>query len=105
MVKARVAHTCTECHNTIDVGTLYEKVWGVWEGDMHTFSTCSQCFDIREFIRDNVPCVCYRYGDIWEDILENAREYSSEVPGMWVKVARVYVQLFPRTKNISHVAN
>lgn len=46
--KSRVEHTCCECGDVIPVGMPYQRSWGVWDGDQHTFNTCIPCSRIRD---------------------------------------------------------
>jgi hypothetical protein len=38
--RARKAHTCGECDETIPPGAQYEVASGVWDGQASTFKTC-----------------------------------------------------------------
>lgn len=48
VVRARKAHVCIECDETIQPGEPYEVVRGVWEGEWSRFKTCLVCVRIRE---------------------------------------------------------
>lgn len=80
--KARKQHKCYECGSVIDAGEKYENVFGVWDGDGSTFKTCSRCLDLRNFVEDNVPCVCWQHGNIRDDCIETAREYGEQGDGL-----------------------
>ena len=62
---ARKEHRCCECKEVIPIGIEYERVWGIWCGDMETFKTCNICASIR----GDLGC-CAPYGDLRESIWE-----------------------------------
>lgn len=61
--RARKRYSCEECGSPILPGDHYEKVFGVWDGSAATFRTCERCFDLRTWVRNNVPCLCWMHGD------------------------------------------
>lgn len=46
--KARKEHKCCECRGYIQPGETYQKIWGIWDGDVGNFKTCQDCQAIRE---------------------------------------------------------
>lgn len=61
--KARKAHTCFECHRTIQPGEHYEVVSGKWDGSISTYHTCAECVDIGTAM----SCDGSRlHGGLWE---------------------------------------
>ena len=44
---ARTAHTCCECLDIIQPGTVYEHVRGLWCRTWRTFKTCASCTELR----------------------------------------------------------
>ncbi len=80
--KAKKQHKCYECHRAINQGEVYEKVWGIWEGDAVTVKTCQRCLDLRDYITAHVPCFCIGHGNVNDDAIETAREYAHESPGL-----------------------
>jgi len=65
---SRKTRRCEECGGAIQPGDLYERVWGVWEGESMTFVTCTICREIRGAL-----FCSWTYGMIWEDLLEDWR--------------------------------
>lgn len=61
--RARKKHRCCECREIIPAGVEYERVWGIWWGNMDTFKTCMICVEIR---RDYGGCAAY--GHLREEI-------------------------------------
>ena len=62
---ARKEHRCTECGETIRVGSRYENTAGVWAGQFSVWKTCASCKDIR----DNLTCDgTWIYGELWETV-------------------------------------
>lgn len=49
--KARKDHKCCECNQPITKGEHYRRVFGKWEGEIDTFSTCQRCLDLTDRIR------------------------------------------------------
>ena len=78
--KARVSHKCEECGGKILVGEKYEHVFGVWEGSASTFKTCERCVDIRQWTKNNVPCLCWAHGNTMEDCQEAVNEAHWRAP-------------------------
>jgi hypothetical protein len=68
--RARKPHRCHECGGAIVVGEQYEHVRGKWEGYIDTFDTCERCVDIRTWLKNNVPCLCWTHGNADEDCKE-----------------------------------
>jgi hypothetical protein len=65
--RARVEHTCCECHETIMPGMVYEKTTGIWDRRAETYKTCLSCVEIR----DHFTCEGWFYGHVWSDLEEN----------------------------------
>lgn len=82
---ARKRHYCEECSGFIEPGEQYEYVAGKWD-DFGTFKTCIRCHDLRQWVKNNVPCLCWAHGNIWEDCyyaVEDAHQRArGEVPGL-----------------------
>jgi hypothetical protein len=72
--KARKQHKCFECRGVILPSETYEYVFGVWGGDMSDFKTCSHCVDLRTWVKNNLPCVCWSHGNLHADLSENVQE-------------------------------
>lgn len=82
ITKARNAHKCTECGQPIDLGTEYEYVTGRWDGDDHTYKTCSDCLSLRRqfFSRG------YYYEMLWENFWEYVDGIGAEIPESCIAV-------------------
>ena len=48
VVKARKAHRCVECKETIQPGHLYERAFAIGDGRCETTKTCARCANIRD---------------------------------------------------------
>jgi hypothetical protein len=83
---ARKAHACYECRGVIAAGEKYEYVSGMWDGRFDVFKTCIRCVHLRTWVKNNVPCLCWAHGNLWEDLfntVEDAqRRAGSEAPGL-----------------------
>jgi len=98
---ARKAHRCTECRRLIEPGHQYEKTFGIWDGDVGLHKTCARCVAMREWVRAHVPCLCVSHGNMKEEVVEAARSYAHEAPGLLFGMWRRY--LTPRTRlEVSH---
>lgn len=83
-VKARKAHRCYECRGPIEAGEEYEYTFGKWEGDIGTFKTCMLCAELRQWARISVPCFCWYYGDLHENVRDLVSEVRPDVPAGFV---------------------
>jgi hypothetical protein len=61
--KARKPHKCAECSGAILPGEKYEYVFGKWDGYTDTHHTCERCYDMRQWVKNNVPCHCVVHGN------------------------------------------
>lgn len=93
---ARKTHRCYECNGEIRPGERYERVAGKWDGRFDTFLTCERCFDIRQWVTNNVPCVCWAHGNIREDAEYAVEEAHYRAPeetvGLRFGLLRRFVQ-------------
>jgi hypothetical protein len=94
--KARKPHKCDECAGIILPGDQYEHVRGKWEDCISTFETCGHCVDIRTWVKNNVPCLCWAHGNTIEDCKEAIEEAiyrtSEETRGLRFGFLRRLVQ-------------
>jgi hypothetical protein len=74
--KARKQHKCFECRGFIEPGEQFEYVAGCWDGNFDYFKTCCRCVDLRTWVKNNIPCVCWAHGNLHDDLLENVRAAS-----------------------------
>lgn len=93
---ARKVHRCYECSGEIRPGERYERVSGKWDGEIGVYLTCERCFDIRQWVTNNVPCTCWAHGNLRGDA-ENAVEEAQwrapqETVGLRFGLLRRFVQ-------------
>jgi hypothetical protein len=81
---ARKVHQCYECGCSIDPGTKYEETFGKWEGDISHFKTCHLCLEIRDWARISVPCFCWGFGEMLENIQTLVDEARPDMPAGWM---------------------
>lgn len=95
-VKAKLAHRCDECRSVIQIGDKYEYVVGKWDGQFDSFTTCSHCVHIREWVVANIPCACWAHGNMMDDLrasIEDAYDRArDEVGGVWFGFLRRVVK-------------
>ena len=89
--KVRKEKTCYECGRTIEKGELYERTYGAWD-EVCVFNLCVQCFSLRDYVIDRVPCFCVGYGNLLDEAMETVREYAAESPGLFFGAARLYIK-------------
>jgi hypothetical protein len=75
--KARKEHKCSECGRTIAIGEIYRHIWGVWNGDSHTFWWCSHCIAGQQAAAALTDCDCYCFGGLWDQFWEDCRDHKS----------------------------
>ncbi len=71
---ARKPHKCEECAGLILPKEQYEYVSGMYDGHIFIAKTCSRCVDLRTWVKNNLPCVCWAHGNLHDDLSENVRE-------------------------------
>ena len=80
--KAKKIHRCYECGSEIQKGESYQADSGKWEGDVMTYKTCHRCMALRDFVQAHIPCFCWGFGNMREDVLNAALEHADEAPGL-----------------------
>lgn len=78
--KARKQHSCKECTGAIVPGEKYEHIWAKWDGYVDSFKTCERCVDIRTWVKNNVPCLCWTHGNMIEDCKDAVNEAAWRAP-------------------------
>lgn len=92
MRRARKPHRCDECRRTIEPGELYQRTWGVWDGEPDSFKACGICIQFRDYVLAHVPCFCWAYGNVIVDGLETLAWNAQHCPGLFFGGARLVVQ-------------
>lgn len=71
--KARKAHDCCECGDTIEIGSPYQITSGIWDEFVGSFKTCLLCVGARADYEDTLtiwdcrPCLT----GLWDDAQSN----------------------------------
>lgn len=78
--KAVKLHECSECGAPILPGEEYEYVRGKWDGVFDVLKTCEACHDIRQWTKNNVPCLCWAHGSMMDDCREAVEEAAWRAP-------------------------
>ena len=96
-VKARKLHKCAECGRNIEPGETYERAFGKMDdGYTYTPATCCYCLDIRQFVKNSVPCFCWAHGSMEDDAVEAVQaaydRARDEVKGLAFAVGRLIVK-------------
>jgi hypothetical protein len=104
-VKARKPHRCYECRGSIKPGESYERTAGKWDGDFCSFKTCALCRELRRWAVISVPCFCWTYGELHENVRDMVSEVRSDAPSGFIfewgrRMIRIernkYAQHWPR---------
>jgi len=94
--KARKQHKCAECSGYVAVGEPYEYTAGLWDGHFDIFHICERCYNIRTWVKNNVPCFCYAFGNLNDDCIEAVdwayKRASKEVVGLRFGLLRRFTQ-------------
>lgn len=77
--KARKPHKCGECRAVIEPGETYEHVRGKWE-EICVFKTCALCLELRRWAVISVPCFCFAYESLHENVRDMVTEVRHDVP-------------------------
>lgn len=92
---ARKDHKCGECFRLIKPGESYEYMAGMWDGIFSTHRTCSHCLDIRQFVKNSVPCFCWAYGSLHDDARDTIEDAywraGEEVKGLFMAYGRLVI--------------
>lgn len=96
-VKARKLYRCEECSGPIVPGEAHEYAFGVYDGDAFTFRTCERCTDLRQFVKNSVPCFCWAHGNTLQDALEAIEaaydRARKEVRGLFMGYGRLRIAI------------
>jgi hypothetical protein len=79
---ARKVHRCIECGANIQPKEQYEYVSAIGEEGPYAFKTCARCIALRDYVEAHVPCMCWSHHAMHNDVIETAREYAHEAPGL-----------------------
>lgn len=90
---ARKLHLCEECRAQIMPGDSYEYVCGKWDGYCWTFHTCSLCVELRQWAIISVPCFCWAYGNLHDDVHDMVEATAPDVPGFYMEYGRRMVAI------------
>src|SRR3990167_254561 len=79
-VTARKQFKCYECRSEIKPGDRYERAVGKWDDDLSTYRTCDLCAELRQWARISVPCFCWYYGYLHDNVEDMVHEVRRDVP-------------------------
>jgi hypothetical protein len=92
-VKGRKEHKCDECRGPIAVGEQHEYVSGKWDGDLQWFRTCPLCLELRQWALISVPCFCFGYSNLHQDVIDMVQEVAPGVPGFVFEWGRRMIKI------------
>ena len=93
--KARKAHRCCECKETIVKDEQYHRFSGKWDNEVRSYKSCGRCYEVRAWALGNdSDCAIYCYlSGLYEYLIEAGNEtfdFSScpaELPEIMYKYA------------------
>lgn len=91
--KARKKHRCAECHGNVAVGEPYSRRRFGFEGSVYNEAICVRCDDLIKWATISVPCFCYGFGNLFEDLHSMVEQVSGDVPGFVFEWGRKIVKL------------
>jgi hypothetical protein len=80
VARARKAYRCEECRAEIVPGEHYERAFGISYGMTFEAFTCARCCDLRQWVKNNVPCTCWAHGNLHEDLRNSVEAAASRAP-------------------------
>jgi hypothetical protein len=84
--RARKAHRCDECWETIAPGDTYERTAGKWEGSMFVNTICLTCAAWGDAFAKEQRRVCgctgWVLGQLWDAIEEHEEEHGWGGPSL-----------------------
>jgi hypothetical protein len=86
--KSRKEWKCDECGGSSKSGERYERVTASWEAPyIDTFTTCARCVDLRTWVENNIPCLCWSHGNSDQAMAEAIEDATFRAPdetrGLW----------------------
>lgn len=91
--RARKPHKCDECSAPMPLGSPYEYTSGLWDGMVMDFHICPLCVELRQWATISVPCFCWTYGDLHENVRDMVREVAPTLPGFFMEFGRRMVKI------------
>ena len=79
---ARKQHRCYECGGKIEPGTKHLNIGGLCEGEWWHGRICPPCWDTFKWVQAHIPCVCFHWGNMTEELTEICREACHQAPGL-----------------------
>lgn len=91
---ARKPHVCCECFAPIFAGEPYEYTAGKWEGYLSFHHICLRCVELRQWATISVPCFCWAYGNLHDDVKEMVSQVIRDTPpGFFMEYGRRIVRI------------
>ena len=86
---ARRVHRCYECGCRIDPGDPYMRNEGSWyPGEHASYKWCQHCTGLWQWARISVPCFCWEFGNLHENIADMVSDVRHQVPGFFFEYGR-----------------
>lgn len=71
---------CDECGIILPPGSSVERVFGIWDGDARRYTMCSGCKGFHDYAIAHIPCLCFAFGRMIGDIIDEAQEWACKEP-------------------------
>jgi len=90
---ARKSHKCAECGAIIAKTHSYEYVVGKWGGIVNDFHICLLCKELRDWAKISIPCFCWTYGNLHEEVEEMVDNVRYDIPGFFFEYGRRIIKI------------
>ena len=90
---SRKSYKCAECGAIIGKGCPYEYTVGKWGGVVEDFHICLLCKELREWAEISVPCFCWTYGNLHEEVKEMVDSVRYDTPGLFFEYGRRIIKI------------
>lgn len=81
--RAKKLHQCSECGSTINPGSMYIKISGLWEGKWQHFKQCLHCNEIGDRLSQETKCP-YEIGGLYEELIEGELISFDKASQAWI---------------------
>lgn len=77
---SRRERRCEECGKRILPGDRYERADGLYEGHWFSCFTCELCCELRQWVKNNLPCFCWAHASMIDDAVEAVQAARERAP-------------------------
>jgi hypothetical protein len=78
--RTRQVCTCSECGAVLPAGSSVTRTDMKFEGTISKHIICIACEAFFDYAVSHIPCLCWSYGRMFDDVLEAAYEWAVAEP-------------------------